>query len=140
MAYVTRAEVEAKIPPPELRDALDDDADGQEDSGLFDAIVASASLEVDGYLAGLFTVPFADPAPAKVRTAALVFVLYEIYVRRGLSEEGKAGNPFTAQRKWWQEHLQKVGNRELPFDAATEQAFDPGASVTEAVSVDVQST
>jgi hypothetical protein len=140
MAYVTRAEVEAKIAPSVLRDALDDDGDGFEDAGLFDQVVASASLEVDGYLGGLFTVPFTDPAPAKVRTAALMFVLEDVFGRRSLRGEERSANPWKSQATFWREHLQKVGNRELPFDAATEQAFSPGDSVTEAVSVDVQST
>lgn len=137
MAYVERSQVEDRVPPPVLNDALDDDGDGVEDEGRFDSLVASASAEVDGYLGGLFTVPFSEPVPAKVKAAALVFVLEMVYQRRA-AEEGK--NPFSGQAKWWREHLQRVGNRELPFDAATTKAFSPGAAVTEDVSANGQST
>lgn len=122
MAYVTRAQVNGKIPAAVLNDALDDDGDGTEDAGAFDGIVATASLEVDGYLSGLFSVPFSNPPP-KVQTAALIFVLEILYQRRQIETEK---NPFTKPALWWREHLQKVGNRELPFDAATPKSFAPG--------------
>lgn len=137
MAYVTQVQVETKIPALVLNDALDDNGDGLADSGKLDEIIALASQEVDGYLAGLFDVPFADPAPAKVATAAFVFTCEAIYQRRSISDEK---NPFAKTAAWWREHLQRVGNRELPFDAATEPAFTPGASVVDDVSVDEQST
>ena len=109
MPYVTRQQIEDKIPPPALLDALDDDGDGQEDAGRFDSIVATASQEVEGYLAGLYTVPFADPAPAKVRAAAFAFTCELIYNRR----ESKIPDWLTVQLKFWRDHLQKVGNREV---------------------------
>jgi phage gp36-like protein len=136
MSYVTRADIESKVPPPILVGALDDDGDGLEDSGRFDALVATASAEVDGYLSGLFTVPF-DPVPAKVRQAAQCFVLEMVYQRRNVEADK---NPFTKQAAWWREHLQKVGNRELPFDAATAKAFVPGAAIVEDCAVNAQST
>lgn len=137
MAYTSRAAVVAKIPAGVLNDALDDNGDGREDAGALDNIIALASQEVDGYLAGLFTVPFADPAPAKVATAAFTFTCEMIYQRRSIEEKN---NPFTTPAKWWREHLQKVGNRELPFDAAKDKAFTPGAAITEAMSTNAQST
>lgn len=136
MAYVTREQVAARIPPPVLNDALDDNGDGTEDDGLFDQVVAAASQEVDGYLAGLFTVPFTDPAPAKVKAAAFAFTCEAIYQRRNV--------PFPdwlkLQVEFWRKHLTAVGNRDLPFDAAISKAFTPGAAVTENVSVNGQMT
>jgi phage gp36-like protein len=137
MAYVTRSQVEDKVPPPVLLDALDDDGDGVEDDGRFDSVVSTASQEVDGYLAGLFTVPFDDPAPPKVRHASLVFVLELIYSRRSVDERS---NPYAAQGKFWREHLQKVGNRDLPMDAAVDKAFVPGAAIVEDTSINTQMT
>jgi len=125
MAYVTRDQVEDLIPPKDLNDALDDDGDGAEDAGAFDSLVATQSLIVDGFLSGLFTTPFANP-PAKVKTAALMFVLEAVYQRRRIAD---AANPWKKQADWWREHLQKVGNRELPFDAATPKSFSPGIVV-----------
>ena len=46
-AYVARAQIEALVPPAFLLEALDDDNDGNEDAGVFDAIVEGAQQEVD---------------------------------------------------------------------------------------------
>ena len=140
MPYITRTQVEDKILPPILRDALDDDGDGLEDSGRFDSLVATASQEVDGYLAGLFTVPFADPAPPKVCQAALCFMLEAIYARRSVGVNTSGGNPYATQANFWRAHLQKVGNRELPFDAGQAKAFSPGAALVETLKVNAQGT
>jgi len=122
MAYVTRDQVTDLIPLKDLNDALDDDGDGNEDDGAFDSLVATQSLMVDGFLSGQFTVPFSAP-PAKVKTAALIFVSEAVYQRRRIPDEK---NPWKKQADWWREHLQRVGNRELPFDAATPKAYAPG--------------
>lgn len=135
MPYVTRDQVAARIPPPVLNDALDDDGDGTEDAGLFDNIVAAASLEVDGFLAGLYNVPFTVP-PAKVGAAAFAFTCEAIYQRRNV--------PFPKwlqdQVEFWRGHLAKVANREVPFDANVAKAFVPGAADTDCNSVNAQST
>lgn len=117
MAYVVKIDVTAKIPPQYLTEALDDDGDGAEDAGLFDQIVTTASNDVDGYLAGLFTTPFSDPAPAQVRAAALIFVCEAIYARRVNAGES---NPFKAQGNFWRERLQQIGDRKLPLDSGAE--------------------
>lgn len=133
MAYVTQSEIEAKIPATVLNDALDDDGDGAADAGVLDSVIALAAQEVDGFLAGVFDVPFADPAPAKVRTAAFAITCEMIYQRRNVPEDK---NPYAKVAAWWREHLQRVGNRELTLDAATDPANTPGAVITEDVSVD----
>ncbi len=133
MAYVTQTEIQAKIPATVLNDALDDDGDGAADSGTLDQVISLAAQEVDGFLSGLFTVPFADPAPAKVRTAAFAFACEMIYQRRNVPADK---NPYSAAAAWWRNHLQKVGNRELTLDAGTEPTNTPGAVVTEDSSVD----
>lgn len=137
MAYTTRALIVAKIPSLVLNDALDDNGDGREDTGAMDNVITVASTEVDGYLAGIFSVPFADPAPAKVATAAFVFACYTIYQRRSTPDKD---NPFADQNKFWREHLQKVGKGEIPLDAAIEKSFAPGAAITEPISLNTQST
>ena len=136
MPYVTTDQVTSEIPAPVLRDALDDLGDGEDHPEVLAGIVSNASQEVDGYLAGLFTVPFADPAPMKVRSAALAFTIERIYSRR----EKDLPKRWADQSKFWREHLQAVGNRELPFDAAVAKAFTPGAAVTLDLSVNAQST
>jgi len=137
MAYITQPAIEAKVPAPVLIDALDDDGDGQADDGLLDQIIQNASDAVDGYLAGLYTVPFSDPIPAAVTTATLIFTLEDIYSRRNIPD---AQNPFSKQANDWRARLTKIGNRELPLDAATEKTFTPGAVIVENVSINAQST
>lgn len=137
MPYTTRALIVAKIPSSLLIEALDDNGDGREDAGALDSIISVASTEVDGYLAGLFSVPFADPVPAKVQNAAFIFACETIYQRRSIPDDK---NPFAAQAKFWREHLQKVGKGEIPLDAGEEKTFAPGAAITEPVSTNVQST
>jgi hypothetical protein len=128
-AYITRAQVTNLVPALVLNDALDDNGDGAEDAGLFDSLAQTQSLIVDGFLSGLFPTPFANP-PAKAQIATLFFVLEALYQRRGTPLEK---NPFSAQATWWRVHLQRVGNRELPFDAGTPKAYAPGA-ITEELS------
>ena len=137
MAYTTRILIASKIPSTVLADALDDDGDGLEDAGAFDNVVAAASQEIDGYLAGLFTTPFADPAPVKAQSAAFALVCEAIYQRRNVADDK---NPYAKSAAWWREHLQKVGNRELPFDAAATKVFQPGAAITGSLSLNAQST
>lgn len=122
MNYVSRDQVTDLIPLKDLTDALDDDGDQVEDAGAFDSLVATQCLMVDGFLSGLFLTPLANP-PAKVKTATLIFVLEAIYQRRRVPDDK---NPWKKQADWWREHLQKVGNRELPFDAGTPKAFSSG--------------
>jgi phage gp36-like protein len=136
MAYVTRAEVQAKIPPPILIDALDDNGDGSEDAGIFDQLVANAATSVESYLAGLYTVPFTEPAPPKVRAAALIFCLELLYARRQV----EMPKGLQTELDFWREHLAKVANREIPFEALMDKAFVPGAAITEDVSVNAQTT
>lgn len=119
MAYVTRAQVEAKIPAQLLLEALEDDGDGLEDAGLFDELVDLASQEADGLVSTIYPVPFADPAPAAIRTAAFVFTCEAVYQRRGIDADS---NPWTKQANWWRNRLGKVGEGEMPIDAAEEQS------------------
>lgn len=137
MSYVARQQITAKIPAPLLTEALDDDGDGAEDAGLLDQIIANASQAVHGFLSGLFTVPFPDPAPTAVQQAAFIFTLEEIYARRSERDEK---NPWRDQADFWRERLQQIGDRKLPLDAAAIKAVVPGAVITDTISVDGSST
>lgn len=132
MAYVIQAEIEAEVPPQHLTDALDDDRDGARDAGLLDQIIANASRQVDGFLATIYTVPFASPPPV-VRQAALVFVCEALYSRR---ERGGDANPWKARADAWREQLKLIGTTSMPLDATIAMAFPPGAVVSDAASVD----
>lgn len=132
MAYTTQSEIETKIPPQHLVDALDDDGDNAADPGLLANIIASASNAVDAYLAGLFPVPFVDPAPAVCREAAFVFTVEAIYDRRQIFDK----NPFRDRADFWRKRLEAIGKGEVPLDASQVKAYTPGAAVTEDVSID----
>lgn len=132
MPYTTQSKIETLIPPQHLSDALDDDRDGSADAGLLDTIIATADNAVDAFLAGLFTVPFANP-PAVVQEASLVFACELIYARRLAPEEK---NPFTVRASAWRVRLQNIGEGKLPLDAASTKAAGIGAVVTEPTSID----
>ncbi len=131
MSYVTQAQIETEIPPLHLNDALDDDGDGSADSGLLDNLISKAEQAVDAFLGGIFTVPFATP-PAAVKEAAFVFTCEAIYNRRQILDK----NPYKERADYWRDRLEKIGNGELPLDAATEKLVAPGAIITEDAAID----
>jgi phage gp36-like protein len=132
MAYTTQAKIVAKLPAQHLNDACDDDGDGSADNGVLDAVIAGAATAVDAYLAGLYSVPFADPAPAVCQEAALVFACETIYDRRQIVEK----NPYKERADFWRDRLEKIGKGEIPLDASQAKEYTPGAAITEDVSVD----
>ena len=99
MSYTTTTAIEAKIPAPILDDALDDDHDGQRDPGLLDAIIANATDAVDAMIGNRVTLPLAT-VPASLRTAALWFVIEEIYGRRQLDLPKNYAAAVASARKW----------------------------------------
>lgn len=133
MAYATQAEVEGQIAPQVLRDQLDDDRDGVADTGLLTQIITTCSAVVDGYLAGLFTVPFEDPEPATVRSAALMFVCEALYARRMVQD---SVNPFTTRAKTFREILGKIGTGKMQLSADVARVTTVGAAITADMAID----
>lgn len=127
MAYTDQTTIQTYIHPKDLTAMLDDDRDGLADEALLDAIIATCSLEVDGYLANIYNTPFATPAPSKVRVAATVFCCEALYARRLTPDEK---NPFSATAKLWRGILQKIGEEGIGLDVGVDRAFVPGAAVT----------
>jgi phage gp36-like protein len=87
MPYTTKSEIEPLLPAADLVQALDDDNDGVEDPGLWDAIAAAAAAAVDGKLGQRYAVPFAAPYPAVVVEASKTFVMEMLFARRGVDSE-----------------------------------------------------
>lgn len=114
MAYVTRAQVTAKLPPQFLLQALDDNGDGTEDTDLFDAVVAGADAEVDGILGQRFDVPFTGTVPPIVGQAALIFVLDTLYLRRGYGTEANP-NPVAGRAKDMRKKLEDIAKSDQPL-------------------------
>jgi len=129
MPYVTQTQIQTAIPAPILTDALDDDRDGAADAGVLTAIIASADQAVDAFLSARYTVPFIT-VPTAVAEASFTFSCERIYDRRpGASEM----NPWKARASFWRERLQKIGDNELPLNAGTTPAFNPGSAITSAM-------
>lgn len=110
MAYTTRSEVEALIPPPLLLRALDDNGDGTEDSGLFTTLQASADAQVNGMISTRYTLPLTAPYPDIVTQSALYFLLESIYQRNGV---GAGVNPWSQQALQFREQLKRIGRGEI---------------------------
>jgi hypothetical protein len=100
--YVNRDWIEARIPPQTLLEALDDNADGTEDDGLFTALAVSVSGDVDSLLG-----TNGDIATALRTSAANVFFCSLIYKRRGI---GDAANPWANEAKSLTKKLEAVAS------------------------------
>lgn len=124
-AYVARAQIEALVPPAFLLEALDDDNDGNEDAGVFDAIVEGAQQEVDFFLGAVMAVPFTGTIPAGASHAAKIFVLEALYARRGYSADTDPRNPWASQAKGMRAKLQRISAGEEPLSPTQEQV-SPG--------------
>lgn len=81
MPLATRADYEAAFGARELLDRCDRDGDGLEDAGVFDAVLADAEAEVQGYVnarpAGM-----AAPDAALLRRVTLDVLRYLLYRSR----------------------------------------------------------
>ena len=124
MSYTSQSQIETLIPPADLTAILDDDRDGQPDSGLLDNIIAGASQAVDAYLAASYPMPLPNPAPAAAAEAALLFACEMCYARR-LNQDQK--NPFTSRANYWRERLAQIGRGEIPLDGSTGDVEDSAA-------------
>lgn len=114
MSYTTRAKIETQLPPQFILEACDDDKDGVEDAGLFDAILAEADGELNGILGQRFTVPFTGDLPPILPRAATLFVLETLYRRRGYGTEANP-NPFTGEARRMREKLDRIARGEEPL-------------------------
>jgi hypothetical protein len=123
-SYTTQAAIQAKIPAPFLNDALDDDGDGNPDSGLLDQIIANAGDAVDAMICNRVTLPLTDDPPASVRIAALWFAIEEIYGRRQ-AEMPKAFAVAIAEARKWLEAV-RDGKEQLDATAAIDLQANEG--------------
>jgi hypothetical protein len=119
MAYVAHDDLLTYFSAQALLKFLDDNGDGEEDTGLFAKIVSGASQAVDGRLATTYQVPFSDPAPAKVKAACLIFVAEAFYKRRNVPPEK---NPFFVEAEYWRHQLDAIGVNGHGLDAGASRA------------------
>ncbi len=127
--YLTRQRLETLVPPPTLLQALDDDRDGIEDAGRFDAVADLVAEEIHGLIAPRYRPPLREPVPGIVTRAAAVFAAEMIFQRRLHASDDR--NPFAAQARELRRRLEAIGqgNADLYAPDAPSQAH--GAVIAE---------
>lgn len=115
MAYVTQDDLAGYLPPDFLLEALDDDADGVEDAGLWALLVAAVEDEIDSILGQRYTVPFSSP-PAVVTHSARLLALEALYQRRGVHGDA---NPWASRAQAQREKLDRIATGEEPLTPDT---------------------
>ena len=123
MSYTTRTAVEARVPKALVVRALDRNEDGSEDSGAWEALTATVETEIDGLLAGAYTVPFAAPVPAAIEDAALVLTCDALYVAIATPPKD---NPWAPRAAAVRERLRLLGQGEGSLDTGIAAAPDYG--------------
>lgn len=127
MVYVALSDLEGRIPPAFLTQALDDDGDGAIDA--WDAVALSASQMVEGILAPRYATPFATPTPPVVTLAAQVFAGELIYQRRSV---GNDVNPFHQQAETMRNTLNQIALGKMPLQPGVERVNKSGSTIVEA--------
>jgi phage gp36-like protein len=127
MPYCTHDEIEKLVGPEQFRQALDDDRDGAEDTGLFAALAVAASSAVDAYLGARYPVPFSNP-PAFARLAARAFCSESLYKRRGVSRDA---NPFTSEADALRKRLEIIMSGDSDLELARDADRDDVLTETE---------
>jgi len=127
MIYVSMADLQGKIPGPFLIQALDDEGTGVANPANWDKVATDASGKVDSLVGGRYAVPFSNPLPAVVKSAANVFACYEIYQRRGTADKD---NPFAKDSKTFEDKLTAIGRGDEPLDPALNRAKPSATAIT----------
>jgi len=128
MSYILQTALKGKVPDDLLLQALDDNADGVADDGIWDTIAADVDRAIDGRLEGRYTVPLAAPLPAVVVEAATVFAAEAVYMRRGLAGDQ---NPWIKQADAFRKRLESIGSGEMPLNNTVVPAKSGGAVISE---------
>jgi phage gp36-like protein len=88
MAYSTYNDMLGMIDEAELIQATDDKGTGVVDQGHVTAAITAADSEIDGYLAGRYTLPL-DPVPAVLKTFSVDMAIYHVLSRRLGAPDGR---------------------------------------------------
>jgi phage gp36-like protein len=122
MSYLsTSADLKGLIPEDFLIQALDDNSDGAEDTGLFAIILDDAEREIHGYCRQRYVTPIAAPIPDLIVEAAKILTAYRLYVRRG---RGGEANPLRDDASRIRKKLQAIaeGKEQLTADQVPQKA------------------
>ncbi|OQX12812.1 MAG: hypothetical protein BWK73_13940 [Thiothrix lacustris] len=82
MNYCTQADIEARYGLAELTQLTDRNRTGTPDTTNVERAITDASAEIDGYLVGRHSLPFADVPPVLVRVACDLAVYHLFAARR----------------------------------------------------------
>jgi phage gp36-like protein len=122
MAYIVQSDLEGKIPPALIDQALDDDGDGAADAGAWDKLIADVTQEIDGILGQRFAVPFTTPYPALVIVASKVLAAEAMYKKRGMAKDA---NPWSDDAKQIRAKLSAIGSGKESFEPSRNGANPP---------------
>lgn len=129
MSYISQADLSAEIPADFVTQALDDDADGVPDAGVWELVAAAVDRSVDAYLGRRYAVPLTmSPLPAVVAQAALVFACELLHQRRGMSGEK---NPYTKRADAWRKTLERIASGEESLTVTTAPTRPPVSIISE---------
>jgi phage gp36-like protein len=122
MAYIVQGELEGKLPPAIIEQALDDDGDGAADPGAWDKLIADVTQEIDGILGQRFSVPFPAPYPALVIAASKALAAEAMYLKRGVAPDA---NPWTKHAANMRAKLSAIGSGKESFEPTRNGANPP---------------
>ena len=123
--YCTESDLAGLIPPDFLLQALDDNGDGIEDTGLFNKIEQLAEDAIDSYIGLRYSLPLMPPYPDVVVNAARVFTAELLYKRRGVTDDK---NPWSAQAGQTRTLLKAISLGQSPLSPELNRE-DPSASI-----------
>jgi hypothetical protein len=116
MPYIEQTDLESLIPPAWVTEVLDDDSDGDEDTGRFDSIREAAEDAVNGVLSLSYSVPIATPANFPFLKHVTRYEAARIcYGRRNYEEKAM---PFYSTWKSAWDLLIEIGKGEQPLGPA----------------------
>jgi len=112
--YVTREQLKAFLSDDLVRQALDDNGDGQIDEPAWDAVVAAVDNAIEGPISRRYPVPLPAPFPPVVRDGAVILACEALYQRRGTPPDQ---NPFTGRANTVRKTLDAIGKGEEALTA-----------------------
>jgi phage gp36-like protein len=125
MAYIIQSDLEGKIEPKMIVQALDDDGDGVADSGAWDKVYADVEQEIHGAISARYSVPFSAPYPAAIVSFCLALAAAALYSRRGITGDA---NPWEKSANAVRDRLEAIRTGK-EFLSGTVHPIDAGGMV-----------
>lgn len=110
MGYVVRADIEAEFDDLHMLQALDDDGDRKEDTGLFSALAASVDALVSSHADMISQLGLPTLPTTFLRYCARVFMCALLIRRHGAVDEM---NPFATPEKEIRARLERIESGEI---------------------------